>query len=247
VERRTAAETRELLLETGIAMLHEQGVTAGVAHIRLQDVLKRTGLTTGAAYRLWSDQSAFHRDLAVAATRWRDDSPLGRTVTAIRELVEEKAPLRAVIRRAGATHIEGLAGDEHGAGPSNSFLTTLALRAAASHDDELRAASRDRHHESLGSFVELYTALLRVYGRQMRPPFTLQQLAATFAALGEGFAVQAIEGEEHPVICLPVEGGDGDGDGEEPWTMFAVAVQALVDALTMPVPETTESDSPTPR
>jgi AcrR family transcriptional regulator len=246
VERRTAAETRELLLETGIAMLHEQGVTAGVAHIRLQDVLKRTGLTTGAAYRLWSDQSAFHRDLAVAATRWRDDSPLGRTVTAIRELVERKAPLRSVIRQAGATHVEGLAGaDGEGTGPSNSFLTALALRAAAAHDDELRAASRDRHQDSLDSFVELYTALLRVYRRQMRPPFTLHQLAATLAALGEGFAVQAIEGEEHPVVHLPVEDGDADADADEPWTMFAVAVRALVEALTEDIPETAPDSIPT--
>src|SRR5687767_15950116 len=98
MERRTSAETRKLLLDTGIAMLHEQGVTAGVAHIRLRDVLDRAGLTTGAAYRLWSDQSAFHRDLAVAAAGWRDDGPLDRTVAAIRQLIEDEAPLRAVIR-----------------------------------------------------------------------------------------------------------------------------------------------------
>ena len=236
MERRTSAETRKLLLDTGIAMLHEQGVTAGVAHIRLRDVLKRAGLTTGAAYRLWSDQSAFHHDLAVAATRWRDDSPLGRTVVAIRQLVEEKAPMRAVIRRAAATHIEGLvgvddAGDEQW--PSSSFLTTLALRAAAANTDELRAASSDRHHESLSSFVELYAALLRAYGRRMRPPFTLQHLAVALAALGEGFALQAIEGEDHPVVVLPC---DHDCEDEEEWTLFGVAVDALVAAVTEPLP-----------
>jgi AcrR family transcriptional regulator len=240
MERRTSAETRKLLLDTGIAMLHEQGVTAGVAHIRLRDVLKRAGLTTGAAYRLWSDQSEFHHDLAVAATRWRDDSPLSRTVVAIRQLVENKAPLRAVIRRAAATHIEGLVGVEEDdeEWPSNSFLTTLALRAAAGNTEELRAASSDRHHDSLSSFVDLYAALLRAYGRRMRPPFTLQHIAVALAALGEGFALQAIEGEEHPVVVLP----DDDGDGEEEWTLFAVAVDALVDALTEPVPPTTPDE-----
>lgn len=34
-------------------------------HIRLQEVLRRAGLTTGAAYRLWAKQNDY-RDLAVA-------------------------------------------------------------------------------------------------------------------------------------------------------------------------------------
>jgi AcrR family transcriptional regulator len=241
MERRTSAETRKLLLDTGIAMLHEQGVTAGVAHIRLRDVLKRAGLTTGAAYRLWSDQSEFHRDLAVAATRWRDDSPLARTVVAIRQLVEDKAPLRAVIRRAAATHIEGLVGVDEEVDeecPTSSFLTTLALRAAAANTEELRAASSDRHHDSLSSFVELYEALLRAYGRRMRPPFTLQHIAVALAALGEGFALQAIEGEEHPVVVLP----GVDGEDEEEWTLFGVAVDALVNAVTEPLPPVPPDD-----
>jgi hypothetical protein len=52
MSRRTGDETCHLLIETGIALLHERGATPGVSHIRLQDVLKRAGFTTGAAYRL---------------------------------------------------------------------------------------------------------------------------------------------------------------------------------------------------
>jgi AcrR family transcriptional regulator len=105
--RRTGDETRRLLIETGIALLHERGATAGVSHIRLQDVLKRAGLTTGAAYRLWPDQEHFHRELAVAATRWRDDVPITRTIAAIQDLVETRAPLFEVIRAATAAHVDG--------------------------------------------------------------------------------------------------------------------------------------------
>ena len=177
----------------------------------------------------------------MAATRWRDDSPLARTVVAIRQLVEDKAPLRAVIRRAAATHIEGLVGVDEEVDeecPTSSFLTTLALRAAAANTEELRAASSDRHHDSLSSFVELYEALLRAYGRRMRPPFTLQHIAVALAALGEGFALQAIEGEEHPVVVLP----GVDGEDEEEWTLFGVAVDALVNAVTEPLPPVPPDD-----
>lgn len=47
-------------------MLLERGVSAGVGHIRLQEVVRRAQLTTGAAYRLWADQDDFHRDLGPA-------------------------------------------------------------------------------------------------------------------------------------------------------------------------------------
>ena len=39
--RRTGDETRALLLRVGMQMLLERGVSAGVQHIRLQEVLRR--------------------------------------------------------------------------------------------------------------------------------------------------------------------------------------------------------------
>jgi AcrR family transcriptional regulator len=228
MSRRTGDETRHLLIETGIALLHERGAIAGVSHIRLQDVLKRAGLTTGAAYRLWPDQEHFHRELAVAATRWRDDVPITRTIAAIHHLVETRAPLVEVIRAGSAAHVESF-GDVGGEDrlPFGTFLTTLALRATAQHSEDLKAASRARHEESVDSFVELYATLMRVYGLQMRAPFTVRQFAVALAALGEGFALQAIEGESHPVLQI----ADGDGEPTQEWTLFGAAVKVLVEGF----------------
>ena len=55
-------ETRELLLGVGIEMLYERGAGVSVGHIKLSDVVTAAGLTTGAAYRCWDNQEAFHRD-----------------------------------------------------------------------------------------------------------------------------------------------------------------------------------------
>lgn len=90
--RRTGEQTKDLLIRTGIAMLLDRGTSAGVSHIRLQEVVRRAGLTTGAAYRLWADQDAFHHDLAVAATSWRSDAPAAETWRRIGELVSSHAP-----------------------------------------------------------------------------------------------------------------------------------------------------------
>src|SRR5690606_4054701 len=76
VPRRTAAETRQLLLDTGVEMLYETGISPPVAHIRLQNVLRRAGLTTGAAYRIWANQEDFQLDLAEEATLRRHDERL---------------------------------------------------------------------------------------------------------------------------------------------------------------------------
>lgn len=55
MSRRSAGDTRKLLIDVGIEILHERGANAGVGHIKLSEVVSRAGLTTGAAYRLWDD------------------------------------------------------------------------------------------------------------------------------------------------------------------------------------------------
>ena len=43
--RRTGDETRALLLRVGMQLLLERGVSAGVQHIRLQDVLRHAAVS----------------------------------------------------------------------------------------------------------------------------------------------------------------------------------------------------------
>lgn len=205
-QRRTGEQTRCLLLEIGVSMLLQRGVSAAVGHIRLQDVVRRAGLTSGAAYRLWPDQDAFHNDLAVAATRLRLDSPGSSTLNRIAPLIAAREPLTTVVREAAAAHIESLE-----LGQPTPFLIALTLRATAIASDTLRAASQDRHANSVQQFSALYTTLLDAYDRQLRPGRDINEFAETMAALGEGFALHAIEGLQH----LRTTGPDGTS-----WTLF---------------------------
>lgn len=247
---RTPSGTRELLLATGVDMLLEQGVTAGVGHIRLKAVVDRAGLTTGAAYRLWDDQEHFHRDLAAAAVMWREEAPLTSTIQAIRAIVDGGGTVAEVIRAGARAHVENLTRPAvHGAdgepGPAY-FVTSVALRSAAASDPVLRRTSLERHREMVSSYADLYQTLMHVYGLRPRAPFTVDHIAAVFAALGEGFALQANVGEEHPVVMTsptaagtaddPARTGDGDAP-EEPWTLLARAFLTLVEAWTEPDPD----------
>lgn len=231
--RRTGDQTRELLIRIGMQMLLERGVSAGVQHIRLQDVLRRAGLTTGAAYRLWADQTDYQRDLAVAMVKLRAASPADAVMAAVKELIESGAPGDDVIRAAAASHVRSATGaDAAGDNPldSQAFLIALALRTTAHTWPELTEASRERHHESTAAYAEFYSLLMKSYGLRMREPLTLDDFTEAMAALGEGFAVRALEGIEHPTYTFTAEDEAPDGT----WTLLALGVRALVNEFMVP-------------
>lgn len=232
--RRTGDETRALLLRVGMQSLLERGVSAGVQHIRLQDVLRRAGLTTGAAYRLWADQSDYQRDLAVAMVRLRLSDPVEYARSAVSELIAAGASGDDVIRAAAEAHVRTAAidlEDPADAVDAQQFLISLALRTTARTWPELRDASLARHRESITAFAEFYAYLMETYGLRMRSPLTVTDFTEAMAAMGEGFAVRAMEGIAHPRYAAT----DGDEIPAGDWTLFALGVRALVNEFMMPV------------
>jgi AcrR family transcriptional regulator len=231
--RRTAEDTRRLILEAAIQMLLERGATAGVQHIRLQEVLRSVGLTTGAAYRIWGDQDEFHRDLAVAMVGLRFAPPVTSAAQAIGPVLASGQSLDEVARVAALDfvtyaskfHLEPESRDSH------AFITALALRTAAGAWPELRVASAERHRESIAAFAEFYAALLQRYGRRMREPLTIVDFTEAMAALGEGFAVRAAEGLGHPTYDIPAGAEVPAGA----WTLFGIGIRALVEGFTVPL------------
>lgn len=214
-------------------MLLDRGVSAGVQHIRLQDVLRHAGLTTGAAYRLWADQSDYQRDLAVAMVRLRLSGPADYARTAVEELIASGAPGDDVIRAAAEAHVRTAAVDtDHPADAldAQQFLISLALRTTASTWPELRDASHQRHRESIAAFARFYALLMESYGMRMKSPLTITDFSEAMAAIGEGFAVRAMEGLEHPRYTAT----DGDDIPAGDWTLFALCVRALVSEFMAP-------------
>lgn len=231
--RRTGEETRALLLRVGMQMLLERGVTAGVQHIRIQDVLRRAGLTTGAAYRLWADQTDYQRDLAVAMMRLRLSGPADYARGAVEDLIGAGATGDEVIRAAAAAHLRSASldnDDPDDAMDAQSFLIALALRTTAQTWPELTEASRERHRESITAFAEFYAHVMTSYGMRMKEPLTVEDFTEAVAALGEGFAMRALEGIDHPTY--DVDAGAEVPEGQ--WTLFALGVRALVNEFMVP-------------
>ncbi|GAA3908054.1 hypothetical protein [Microbacterium invictum] len=240
--RRTGEETRALLLRVGMQMLLERGVSAGVQHIRLQEVLRKAGLTTGAAYRLWADQTDYQRDLAVAMVRLRLSSPADYAREAVQQLIDSGAPGDDVIRAAALAHVRTAAldqSDPDDARDAQQFLVSLALRTAADTWPELKEASRERHRESIDAFAEFYGYLMASYGLRMKSGLTLHDFTEAMAAMGEGFAVRAVEGIDHPTYRFDASHEAPQGE----WTLFALGVRALVNEFMTPVEAPQDSDN----
>lgn len=232
--RRTGDETRALLLRVGMQMLLERGVSAGVQHIRLQEVLRRAGLTTGAAYRLWADQNDYQRDLAVSMVRLRLSTPTEYAQAAIDQLIADGASRDEILRAAAASHVESISvhtSDRERVRDTQQFLVTLALRATAETWPELREASHARHQESIDAFSAFTLSLMDAYGMRMKAPLAIEDFTAAMAALSDGFALRAIEGIAHPTI----DAGASDEIGEGRWTLFALGLRALVNEFMTPM------------
>ena len=224
--RRTLDQTRQLLLDVGLRLLHERRVYVSVTHVRLTDVVKEAGLTTGAAYRCWENQDAYHRDLAVAAAQWRDRASVAETVEAVRGLVEARAPFAEVLRVGAEANMYEY--PDH-----TATLTTIALRTCAPADPAIAEAGRRHLRQAVAAFAELYELVMPLYGRRMRKPYTTHDLATVLAALSEGFTLQGITGEPYP----RVERHDvGPGVGTD-WSLFGCAVEAVVDRFTEVTPD----------
>lgn len=223
MSRRSLDETRQLLIDVGLRCLYERGVSVGVSHVKLGDVATEAGLTTGAAYRCWGSQDAFHHDLAVAAMRWRDRHSIAATVDGIRDLVDQRAPWQEVVRAGAAANLESFRNDQ-------SFVTSIALRVCAQFDKALERAGKERLDSALENFAALYGGLLKLYGRRMRAPFRLEHFTAMIAALSEGFVLQILSGMEHPII----DRGAAEPGGGRAWTLMAAVVEAMVLSFTEP-------------
>lgn len=217
--------TRAALLEAGVALLHERGVRSGVAHVSAADVTRRAGYATSTLYRYWATQDEFHRDLAAAALEFRDRHALADTIRTVRELITARAPLAEVLRVGGNDNVDRDRESEV------VWYTSLALRASAGTDPEVRRAADARVTEGLGLHRDLYGALLELYGREMRPPYTLDHLTVTIGALADGFAMQAMSTAAHPRL----ERDDCDDAVGRDWTLLSCVLEMVTEKMTRPL------------
>ena len=177
-------QTREALLEAGLSLLLTLPASGAFGHLTASRIATEAGRTTGAFFHQWPTQEAYLQDFVAYVLR-PDLAVSGDEVAnEILERVADGASFQAAVVDATRTIPQQTANDPQ-------TIIELLLWNRARHDEDFRQSIAG-HYEHLGrTAAPMYEALAAVLGRELRPPFTAEVVAALYAAIAEGLALRS--------------------------------------------------------
>lgn len=228
-------EVRRRLIDAAIATLRVSGVESGLDAVTLDGAIIDADVPRGMSYKIWregeqSPQDAFRRaavlDLlsipAVAGlpatreftTRLID---MRRADIGSDDLSVRKAAIVDLIREVGEYNHQALA-------ESENWRLYTALRSAAitrPHADPAMMEVLEKGEDYLiREYSQFYTETGEALGLELRPEFEMDQFSAAAYSINEGLAMRLASSYRQTGIIR--EGHD------QPWTLFAVSLEALV-------------------
>jgi hypothetical protein len=237
--KQTREELRQLLLDSGRAILQEEGLGNGAESLTFKRVFDRVERDSGVRLtnasvirRVWVNQADFQAD--VLATIAADDSrsEIEYTATAVASFLPEvdlssaESRWRSVselCRVAGAANVEALE-------QSPNWTTWIGVWALATAGDpyvyreRIEAALVAGYEHFTEQFVELYAGVASHLGFRLREGLTLRQFAIAAESLAEGCALRKRVDRSDMSGIVRANGPDG---ADREWTLFAVGLEAL--------------------
>lgn len=205
-------------------MLLRQGIPVTIGNIRLVDVAKNIGRTTGASYNIWPAQEDFHRELAIQITEQSDWVESGFSTVEIDAMVASKASLTDVIRVTANQYLQAVAS-------GREFLTFVHFWSVSLDDPPVRAAIRKGYEGFQQKLNVSYELLLATYELEMVEPFTVDDLTVTMAAVTEGFLLRYSVDPDRVRTDLHRPDRPEAPDG---WSLYGCALEQTITAMTRP-------------
>lgn len=246
--RLTAEESKGLLVEAGLEMFDTEGMAPSFDAITLERAVRSTGVSRSSAYNIWSDenteyspQEAFQWEvikhlIADATVSQTTDAFLSAGTAALESGLEGIELRRELIRRAANAHLVGLE-------QRRSLRIVYALLASAnsvpeaSVNQQLMQWLRDneanfRDRLISGAFLPFAVAVNYVPRPEFDPDLVWLQFTAALMSVGDGlFSRTRLTS---PDVLYGVLPADGDPEG---WSLYAIAVDALVERFFEPGPQ----------
>ena len=207
--------TRLRLLEAGRELLLERG-SGELVEVKLADACAAAGLTTGAAYALWSSQVDYQGDLArflASTVEWAGPAVVASD---LEEIVAVSGGPEEALRRAATAFYRRFTANE-------DFYLALRFWSVGQPSDQLVEAIRGGYQTAHDGFRELFAAMLALYQLELRDSFTIDQLTTAVIATTEGIALR------HRYDPIP-----GAGDNDALPSAYAEALVALLHHFTEP-------------
>lgn len=220
-KRLSRDEGRQLLLDAGRELVHEQPVGWPLEHVRLTEVAQRVGVSVGMLYHYWETQEDYRADLLAELF-----SPQRYPPTTVPNLFDTlgqaAAPIDDLIRLGAEVEFRALC--------DNPELRLLMATWAA--DDPAANPKIAAQYDAVAArWASVYETVFDAYGLEIRPPFTYSTMAAMVIALGEGLAVRStLDPAAVPNDLVQ----DPDGDDPRAWGLLGCAFLALLPALSRP-------------
>jgi hypothetical protein len=238
--RRSREEIRLLMMTAGLDLLAEEGLGIGAEELTFKRVFDRVEASTGKRLtnasvirRVWTNQAEFQDDVLSAVAMAGDGGgEMGDTAAAMIGLLQTVDVSTPAGRRRGLSQICRVGGEASLGALVDSRrwslwvgVWVLAVTGPQSERGRrIRKALVEGYETTTDLWVGLYQALMNYLGVRVRAPFTLRQFTVSVGALIEGCAMRAAAEPDAPPIFRPT-GPDG---ASEPWSLFAVGLEALV-------------------
>jgi len=252
-------ETRAMFIQAGQAILREEGLGTGGEALTLKRVSDRVHAEHGIRFtnasligRIWANQSAFQTD--VLATIASNDSnaeveaSLDRMAPFLASMdtsTEEarRWTIRELCRVMCAVHIDTLRNSTDW----SLWIGIWALTAVGTAPERRRRvdeALRQSYLDVTDQMEAIYRSLLDLLGFRPRQGLTIRQFAIAVAALTEGCVLRdRVDGAQMNHIVRPT-GRDGE---DQEWTLFGIALVALVEQFVELDPEWEDTGAELPR
>ena len=220
-----------------VAEALDDAPSAALAHVRLTDVAAEatrivraelppgtdgfdaaSTITTGAIYQVWPSQAEFQVDLLfhIAELNASSDS-----------VVDELPPMIAAAAASGQPATEALrliiTRSFEYTRSSALFYTSLSFY-KHSADDRVKQAMKRCTQAFVEGIRPVWQQLLDAFGLQVRPPYTVDNLAITIGALIEGLALGWVSSPELT----------DDPYGQDGWSLAGRAAQMIFEQMTVP-------------
>ena len=244
------ADVREKLVRAGLELMLERGFRASLNKVSFVEVVEHSGVARATAYRalaaVGDDSPAewLDRELLKAALR---DAPSGSefdstaaSALAIYEANSERISdgtvrdltdtVRAMIRVATDANYDAVLNSDYW----KAYMIAASAFATQGDnaDPDMLEVLRKSELNTTREFAQFYETVATVFGRAIRPEYTWEQLATMLAALVEGLAMRAPYSEHVGSVTRHT----GPGGAEESWNSLGVATEALIIAMTKPIP-----------
>jgi AcrR family transcriptional regulator len=245
-QRLSADETKERLLDAGLASLARSGMSVGLDSVNLEHAVRDADVSRSSAYLVWSTdeqfspQEMFQRAVLRRAVEDRNTT-IERLQASAYAVVEEHgeamAPLellRELIRFAGTENVQAVA-------DSSSWQLVIALRAIlhsapdGERDEELADWMNDSEETLRNATIDrIYRPLVELVGLIPRPEYgelAYQYGEISAAAMSEGLAMryslrarEHLDGLIHPVTKDP----------ENTWSLHSLMFEKIVQTFFIP-------------